>query len=225
MDQHALQAAINRVATTELEKFHCTGGTLHCESRQSGNIVTLHGTKSDGKIILIWPDTKVLRSFTGPYLDTMPGAAGFNLDINLTAQTYVYKSISPAQIHARDTKETKELEEAVVQQKLDTKRDLQSRSTPFGRQLAEAVARKLQTYPLCNSHRDYCGMGLEFRDGVYCYGEVYDGGLDPVLRFTSSEAFVEWLSKQSDASLGRLEEKDPWYWGNQTLNRERLEGF
>jgi hypothetical protein len=46
-----------------------------------------------------------------------------------------------------------------------------------------------------------------------------------MLRFPDSETFVGWLSTQSDASLGRLEEKDSWYWGNQTLTRERLERF
>ena len=34
-----------------------------------------------------------------------------------------------------------------------------------------------------------------------------------------------WLITPTDASLGRLEEVNPWYWGNQTLTRERLESF
>ena len=225
MDQRALRDAINNAVTAELERFHCTQGTLHCETRQSGDLLTLHATKPDGKAILLWPDTKVLHNLAGRYLDTLTDAAGFTLEIDLGANTFQYKPIGHAEIHARDANEKKEREQAAAQQKLDTKKDLQARSTPFGRQLAEEVARKLKTRALYNTHRDYCGMGLELRDGEYCYGEVYDGGLDPILRFPDNQSFIDWLSKQSDSSLGRLDEKDPWYWGNQTLTHERLAGF
>lgn len=225
MDQRALQDALNTVVAIELEKFHCINGILHYETRQGGDLLTLHATRSDGKPAFLWPDSKALRSLAGHYIDTVPDTAGFTLDIDLEKQTYDYRSISPSEIHARDVKEAKEREEATVREKLDFKMSLQSRSTPFGRQLAETVAQKLQTRSLYYTHRDYCGMGLELRDGVYCYGEVYDGGLDPILRFAHSEGFIDWLSKQSDASLGRLEEGNPWYWGNQTITRERLEEF
>jgi hypothetical protein len=225
MDQQALQDALNTVVSVELEKYQCINGTLHCETRQSGDLLTLHGTKADGKPVLLWPESKPLRSLAGHYLDTIPNAGGFTLDIDLEAQTFHYQSISPAEIHARDKKEAKEREEAAVREKLDTKMNFQIRATPFGRDLAEQVAHKLQTRALYYTHRDYCGMGLELRDGTYCYGEVYDGGLDPMLRFENSAGFIDWLSKQSDASLGRLDEVNSWYWGNQTLTRERLESF
>jgi hypothetical protein len=89
--------------------------------------------------------------------------------------------------------------------------------------MAENVADALLHDHVGYSHRDYCGMGLEHRDGIYKYGELHDGYLiEPVLQWETKEAFVNWLAEQSDASLARLEEQDPWYWGNQTINRVRL---
>lgn len=225
MDPAALQASINNVVTAELERFHCTVGQLRCESRQGGDLLTLHGRKEDGRDILIWPDAKNWRSLCGRYLDTLPDAAGFTLDINLSTGTYRYKTISPAEIYSRDQRQEQDRKQDAVEQKNKLKKDWQVRTAPVGRQLAEKVAATLHTRSLLNSHRDYCGMGLEFRDNEYHYGEVYDGGLDPLMRFANQKAFVDWLSRQSDASLARLEEKDAFYWGNQTITREMLEGF
>src|ERR1700753_1329946 len=111
MDKRDLQDAINNAVTAELEKFHCVSGILQCETRQSGDLVSLKGIKADGSPVLLWPDHIVLRSLTSRYFDTFPETAGFTLDIDLGAKTYKYKHISPADIHTRDAREAKEREQ------------------------------------------------------------------------------------------------------------------
>lgn len=95
----------------------------------------------------------------------------------------------------------------------------------YGAAMAGQVADALrQGHALLPYHRDYCGMGLECSNGHYRYGEVWDGRyLEAQLIFSSREDFVSWLAGQSDKSLARLEETDPWYWHNQTLTRQRLQ--
>jgi hypothetical protein len=47
-----------------------------------------------------------------------------------------------------------------------------------GLALAQAVANQLeQGLVLAFNHRDYCGMGLQYIDGVFMYAEVQDGYL------------------------------------------------
>lgn len=96
---------------------------------------------------------------------------------------------------------------------------------PYGAALAGRVADALrQGRPLLPYHRDYCGMGLECHNGYYRYGEVWDGRyLEAQLIFSNREDFVNWLAGQSNKSLARLEETDPWYWHNQTVTRQRLQ--
>ncbi|WP_123864765.1 hypothetical protein [Chitinophaga barathri] len=106
-------------------------------------------------------------------------------------------------------------------------RELASDTEYFGYYLAGLVADKLdEGHSLGYSHRDYCGMGLEKNDkGEYLYGELYDGGMMIPSKFTNRESFVEWLAFQSTASLARLNDKEEFYRGNQTLTRQRLEQF
>ena len=94
----------------------------------------------------------------------------------------------------------------------------------YGAALAGQVADALhQAHALRPHHRDYCGMGLECANGHFRYGEVWDGQyLEAQLIFSSREDFVNWLAGQSNKSLARLEEPDPWYWHNQTVTRARL---
>ncbi|WP_118975371.1 hypothetical protein [Taibaiella koreensis] len=109
--------------------------------------------------------------------------------------------------------------------KQDILRPLAADTRPFGLILATAVAEKQRSgASLGYSHRDYCGMGMEYNEGVYCYGELWDGGLDRPMTFDKVEAFIAWLTAQSTASLARLED-DAFYQGNQVITRERLEDF
>ena len=99
-------------------------------------------------------------------------------------------------------------------------------TTVYGMALAEKVADALLFNSIGYSHRDYCGMGLEYRNGTYYYGELWDGYMmKPTLQWSSKQSFVQWLAQQSDASCGRLEDSDPFYRSNQTINRQRLMGI
>ena len=99
-------------------------------------------------------------------------------------------------------------------------------TTAYGVALAEKVAAALQVKSLGYGHRDYCGMGLEYRNGTYYYGELSDGYMEkPTLQWSSKQSFVQWLAQQSDASCGRLDDPNPFYRGNQTITRQRLMEF
>lgn len=110
-----------------------------------------------------------------------------------------------------------------------------------GRALAQAVARRLQAGEiLAYRHRDYCGIGLGFIDGVFVCGEVFDGELPTadfvadwqkrgsVIEFTSfatQAAFVKWLAAQSDESLSGRHLAQSHLHDNQRLSVQRLKEF
>ena len=106
----------------------------------------------------------------------------------------------------------------------------------YGPALAEQVAASLLAgHTVVSYHRDYCGMGLAYKDGVFLYGEVWDGQLQSwnthenraasLLTFQDRAAFVAWLSQQSDATLSRREMADSFYWNNQPITQQRLAAF
>lgn len=104
---------------------------------------------------------------------------------------------------------------------------------PYGIALAECVASKLERgCCVTDHHRDFCGMGLWFIDGHYCYDESWDGQPPPLTDmlkpnsrggrvFSTRHEFVEWLAVQSDHSLAGFD-KDAWFHQNGTLTRARL---
>ena len=96
-----------------------------------------------------------------------------------------------------------------------------------GTVLAEQVYAKLmQGSNLLTSHRDYNGTGLQVDKGDIIYGEVYDGLIyeqSTMMVFHAKFDFVDWLSKQSNLSLGHC--KDDRRCGNQTLSVERMQEF
>lgn len=100
-----------------------------------------------------------------------------------------------------------------------------------GETLAEDIAELLERgLTIGHAHRDYCGMGLSFHAGRYIYGEVHDGRIADIedrpgpaggpaprrLEFDHRQAFVAWLTAQSDGSL------HPWPDNNQPLTIDRL---
>jgi len=107
----------------------------------------------------------------------------------------------------------------------------------YGAALAEQVAEALLAgRRLAAYHRDYCGLGLEYRGGTFFYGEVWDGQLQQqwntidnrpgfLLSFPDRAAFVAWLSAQSDTTLSRRELAESFYHDNQTITRSRLQAF
>jgi hypothetical protein len=111
-----------------------------------------------------------------------------------------------------------------------------SRKQPYGQVLAAQVAAVLLSgRVLASYHRDYCGMGLQYWQDTFMYGEVWDGQLQSwntfenrvssVLTFHDQATFVAWLGAQSDATLDRREIAEPFYWNNQTITRQRLLAF
>lgn len=107
-----------------------------------------------------------------------------------------------------------------------------------GVELAETIAALLEAGVFIhNYHQAYCGMGLRYVDGCFIYDAVEDGWLlseedlrkmgpsGPSQRrvFATREAFVGWLSVQTDESLSGREMADPWYHGNQRITIKRLE--
>lgn len=103
-----------------------------------------------------------------------------------------------------------------------------------GTVLAQAVAKRLQSGEiLAYQHRDYCGIGLCFSEGVFVCGEVYDGSLGVTAwggscehqTFATQTEFVRWLAKQSDESLSGKQLKDEFQRENQRLSIARLQEF
>ena len=123
----------------------------------------------------------------------------------------------------------------------------------MGRDLSEQVASKiLQGDDLAYRHRDYCGIGI-FRAGWapthhFDLGKQVQGQLVPssdfeicyvidgypskrITSFQGKDAFVNWLSAQSDYSMSGCfpnelyEEAEPFNMNNQRITRERLTNF
>jgi hypothetical protein len=106
---------------------------------------------------------------------------------------------------------------------------------PYGMGLANKVADLLERgQSIVYGHPDYCGTGLRHVDGRFVYDEVWSGELacfrhqppayDRALEvFGDRGAFVIWLSQQCDQSLSGRDRKDPYYWNNQRITRNRLE--
>lgn len=109
----------------------------------------------------------------------------------------------------------------------------------IGTALAERVATRLeQGKTLAFDHPEYCGMGLQWVDGIYLYAEVQDGRLPlphnlqggPMANmehamFATREAFIAWLAAQSDQSLSGATLADEFLRNNQRITQERLQQF
>ena len=100
-------------------------------------------------------------------------------------------------------------------------------TTPYGAELAGRIADYLvDRKEIVHSHPYYCGMGLFFRDHEFVYADVWDAGLGfegTHAVFPTRDAFVGWLSRQSDDSLHGHDAKEAWLRGNQRITRARLE--
>ncbi len=96
----------------------------------------------------------------------------------------------------------------------------------FGKDLANAVVIRLLQHPLCFQHRDYCGTGLFYINNKFIYCEVEDGEpvTDYLIQFEDQIQFAEWLARQSDYSMARLDEVE-FKQGNQTITKSRLNAF
>lgn len=104
---------------------------------------------------------------------------------------------------------------------------LNADNIPFGEAIATQVAAQLDAgKSLGHTHRDYCGMGIEKDNaGRYLYGELYDGYITAPTIFESRASFINWLARQSTATLARLDDVNPFFHGNQVITRERILSF
>lgn len=214
-------APINTEIRQQLEKFHCTHGHLRYQSRNGSTVLAFSGQLPDGHSVLLWQNTPLLGKLIARYLEEQPGQAGVEIDIDLEKESFAYRPVTEATFQ----KETREAKGEIERANQEKRQNLEQRTEKYGPALAERVADALQTKELMDTHRDYCGMGLRSEEGAYFYGEVWDGGMVSPRKFGDRAEFVAWLAGQSDAAMSRLEEKSPWYWGNQVLNREILENF
>lgn len=116
-------------------------------------------------------------------------------------------------------------------------------SAIVGLALAQAVTAQLeQGRVLAFNHRDYCGMGLQYIDGVFMYAEVQDGYLPTLnnlqgdrqsgamanmqyLLFYTRAEFIDWLASQSDHTLSGNDIADEFMRNNQRLTIKRLQEF
>ncbi|WP_207513963.1 hypothetical protein [Longitalea luteola] len=211
---------INRELRAQLEKYHCVRGQLRY---QAPSMVSLNGTRGDGKPVLIWQNAPRLPYLLSLYVDQLSGCGGVTVEVDLSTDRFEYKPLSIAVIK-QEAKEQEEQESADEKRRQQAyRRSLEQQTETYGMALASAVADALLHNSIGYGHRDYCGTGLEYRDGVYYYGELMDGFMwEPFLQWASKQDFIQWLARQSDASLARLEAKEPFYWGNQTITRNRL---
>jgi hypothetical protein len=114
-------------------------------------------------------------------------------------------------------------------------------TSTVGTTLANAVATRLEAGRiLAFSHPEYCGIGLQCKDGVFVLAEVQDGRMptaeevrqwraagDQVeyQQFATRSAFVAWLAAQSDASLSGRALAKTFLHDNQRLTLARLRAF
>jgi hypothetical protein len=220
MTLEQVQDDICRELLAQLEKYHCVRGQLRY---QAPSIVSLSGTKEDGKPILIWQGSPGLPYLLSQYVDQMPDCGGVTINVDLSIQSFNFEPLSMAAIKqaAKEREEQEKADEKRRQQEYRKMLELQTEI--YGPELASKVADALMHNVVGYGHRDYCGMGLEFYNGTYSYGELWDGSMMPPMKqWISKEDFIQWLAQQSDASLARLEATEPFYWGNQTITRKRL---
>lgn len=215
------QRPINDRLIGRLKTAGCVRGRLIVAGAAAQ--LSLTGERADGKPVFFWEfNDRIFNRLLGDYLEAgyPAGTARLTIDLDVLTGHCTYQLTTEARQTAASTLEK--------QQDLMAKKNNSRSRTPYGadlaRQVADAVARGGTLAP---SHRDYCGMDFHYRNQQFCYGEVWDGNYmeKPQRSFGTREKFAHWLAQQSDHSLSRAEEADPWYWDNQTITRQRLLDF
>ena len=219
--------ALRSELTSLLNRYRCTAGTFRAERGNRGFVLSLQGTRDDGKPVFVWEWPAALQKVVHNLFDRNSDLKAFTLTLDLHAGTADYRPENAEAYAARETARQEEAERENRRDLEEKKRLLAATVEPYGQTLAQNVLARLRLgHTLAYYHRDYCGTGLWLNDGRIEYGDRYDGGADRVLHtFDNDTAFISWLAAQSNASLARLEEENPFYWGNQTLTRARLEAF
>lgn len=215
------QRPINEFLAARLRAAGCVRGRFAVDG--SAARFSLTGERANGKPVFFWDfNDRLFNRLVADYLEAgyPAGSARLTVEVDVATGRSVWQLTTEAQQAA--------IVSAEQYQEIMTKKNHRRDHTPYGSELAGRVADRLaQGQALAFSHRDYCGMGLRYRAAHFSYGELYDGDFieEPRHSFASREGFVRWLARQSDQSLARVEEADPWYWDNQTITRQRLEDF
>ncbi|MBF9222077.1 hypothetical protein [Hymenobacter ruricola] len=215
------QRPINDLLVARLRAAGCVRGRFVVSGAAAQ--FSLSGERADGKSMLFWDfEDRIFNRLVADYLEAgyPPGTAGLAVEVDVPTSRCTYQLTTETQQAA--------LVSAEQDRELRAKRNRRRSRTPYGPELAGQVADVLlRGARLAHAHRDYCGMGLEYRNHEFYYGEVWDGYYveAPKAALATRDAFVQWLARQSDHSLSRVEETDPWYWDNQTITRARLEEF
>lgn len=218
-----LRTALEHRLRLQLEKYQCASGEVRY---QPAALTALQGIKADGSEKLMFLTDRELGILLSDYCDSL-NCVGLIAELDLAREGVAFHPLSDADIRGQarawESQKQRDAEEKIQQWRLT----LQARTRPYGETLAEAVAAKLQAGEvLGHAHRDYCGMGLAYQDGRWRYGELWDGVMqETVQQWTDRDAFVAWLASRSDASLANLDRKDAFYWGNQTLDHDRLQAW
>lgn len=233
MDERSMENALEETTllnTRLREKLEKTGslkGRLKAELTATLLLSLSCIRTRDNKSMLLWDFDYPLQKAIRDYMEKCgPDTAVLEVDIDLITNTFHYSHLTTAQQQVLKQTTAREAEKEEQQRKLAWRAQLAADTLPLGVELATKVADALMHGSIGHSHRDFCGMGLEYSNGQYIYGALWDGGMDkPEQSFTSRQAFIDWLSIQSNASLANIQTEDTFYWGNQVITRERLEQF
>jgi hypothetical protein len=197
-----LKEAIETYLREKLQKAHCIKGHVTGEYKPDANtLLTVSGTRKDGSTTIFWELDQSFKNDIDAFFE-YPSPRNFSIIIDLLLNEFIFKTspwVKPEPV------ESPQVELSAI---------------PYGHTLAQAVATALENDSIGYSHRDYCGTGLEKKDGVFYFGPIWDGGMIPELSFPNEQTFVEWLAAQSDHSLGG---KDRY--NSQDICRKRLEDW
>jgi hypothetical protein len=216
------QTRLNNALTELFSASECWGGYLQMQPTPEEVRYSARGYHHSGQEINVYPILPPLKGLLAQYATETPGGIGFlTIFVNLRQSLFTYQPTSVADAAQAATAEATAQAERDRAYREQLRRELSP--TPFGPELANQVADALAQGRWFNyGHPAYCGMGLDFGDGHYRYGSVWESGLEPERTFPDRAGFVAWLARQSDLSLALLEFEDPTLWHNQTVTRARL---
>lgn len=181
-----LEAEINGYLRATLIGAGCNKGTLTCEYKMGRfSVLIVNGEKDGGGSVAIWELDNDFRNKVVAFFKQ--GTAGkLRIQIDLSNESFKYTVGSSGTTGTGPAGAVAPLS-----------------VYPYGHALAERIAGMLdQGRGLGYNHADYCGNGLKKRGDTYVYGSIWDGVLEPELTFTQREKFIQWLSAQSDRSMG-----------------------
>lgn len=228
MTRDELTEQLNDALIERLQNTGCTTGRFACELPNGSPQLSLYGHKPLlDKPVYFWSWEPSFKKLVRAFMESFqPELWSISIDINVPQRRCHYQTADESEYKKQQTVTEEEREADARNAQQQRRETLAAQTTPYGLPLAQSVATRLQSgAQLGYSHRDYCGTGLQYERGSFAYVELWDHGADAIKTFHSEPEFVQWLSRQSDASLALLEADSPFFWGNQTITRHRLDEF